>query len=136
MTDLTRTVEDGRYELTGPAGTLTYTPPRIGQRLTDATLSADGDLPPWTVAAGYALDCARAHQNGAEALWAELEVLYAAATETGGPDGCALCGVVERQHAQHFFAGHQGADRKGWVAPDDQTRLARMRARRAARTTA
>ncbi|GAB7053219.1 hypothetical protein [Catenuloplanes indicus] len=52
------------------------------------------------------------------------------------PDACTLCGIPRREHGQHYFAGHEGDDRKGWVAPDNQTRLARMRARRAARTTA
>jgi len=49
------------------------------------------------------------------------------------PNACALCAIPERQHVQHYFGQHLNDDRKGWVAPDDQTRLARMRARRAQR---
>ena len=47
------------------------------------------------------------------------------------PDSCALCGTPERQHCQHYFGRHLGDDvPKGYVAPDDKTRLARMQARR------
>jgi hypothetical protein len=47
------------------------------------------------------------------------------------PDSCALCGTDQRRHCQHYFGRHLGDGApKGYVAPDDATRLARMRARR------
>lgn len=48
------------------------------------------------------------------------------------PDSCALCGIGRREHCQHYFGRHSGDERKGYVAPDTATRLARMKARRAA----
>lgn len=45
------------------------------------------------------------------------------------PDSCALCGVPEWLHVQHYFGRHLAGTPTGFVAPDDETRLARMRAR-------
>jgi hypothetical protein len=52
------------------------------------------------------------------------------------PNACALCAIPERQHVQHYFGQHLGDNPTTYVAPDDATRLARMRARRAARAEA
>lgn len=73
MTTLTRTKTDATkpsYALTGPSGTLTYDS-------AFADLDADGDLPPWVVAYGYAVDCRDSlDQEGEEGLWTCMELLY------------------------------------------------------------
>ena len=55
------------------------------------------------------------------------------------PDGCRLCGVPQRPSTTNGFShgGSRWIDGAGyhlWLAPTDAQRLARMRARRAART--
>lgn len=61
-------------------------------------------------------------------------LIYRASTPypiVAAPDSCALCGTDERRHCQHYFSRHLGDGvPKGYVRPDDETRLARMRARR------
>lgn len=73
MTTLTRYLTDEdppSYRLTGPSGSLTYDP-------TWGDLSADGDLPPWVVAYGHAVDCRDVFdRDGVEGLWACMETLY------------------------------------------------------------
>jgi hypothetical protein len=47
------------------------------------------------------------------------------------PNGCAACGVIEREHCQHYYGLHFGPDRpRGYVMPDDALRLKRMKVRR------
>lgn len=62
------------FNIVGPAGALTYDPTRV-------ELSADGELPPWAVASGYATDMDVALSDGGEAaLWEALEAHYRAMT--------------------------------------------------------
>ncbi|MGH3379522.1 MAG: hypothetical protein ACRDP6_32785 [Actinoallomurus sp.] len=48
------------------------------------------------------------------------------------PSGCRWCGLEEREH---FGRWSRAAGWHGWIEPAQEQRLARMRARRAARTT-
>lgn len=58
------------YSLASEYGTLTFDSYRV-------ELSADGDLPPWSVASDYATDCDVALADGGEdALWQCLEEHY------------------------------------------------------------
>ncbi len=62
------------YNVTGPAGTLSY---ELG-----GGLSADGELPPWAVASGYADEAHAAWNISEDRLWQWLEDHYRAMTET------------------------------------------------------
>jgi hypothetical protein len=60
-----------------------------------------------------------------------MDVVYDRRGAVLPPNGCALCGVIEREHCQHYYGLHFGADRpRGYVIPDDALRLKRMKARR------
>lgn len=49
------------------------------------------------------------------------------------PNGCAFCGAARRMHCQRWSLG---VGWHGWAAPTDAQRLARMLARRNARSAA
>lgn len=69
-----RKTDDGLYELTGPHGTLTYEP-------TWASLSADGDLPPWIIAFSYGQECAAALRLSEDTLWGYMQNHYLVSVE-------------------------------------------------------
>jgi hypothetical protein len=73
MTSLTRSKTDDAapsFTLSGPRGDLTF-------ESETGSLSADGDLPPWSVAQDYANICAGIYAREGEAeMWAWLEVHY------------------------------------------------------------
>lgn len=72
MVTLTRSKSDETfptYSLTSERGTLSYDH-------SFRSLSADGDLPPWVVADGYAWQCNDALMDGEDALWERMQGIY------------------------------------------------------------
>ena len=63
-----------------------------------------------------------------------LVLLELGRTTIASPDGCAVCGWPERGHEVWYVDPHLAPGvPQTYVRPDDRTRLARMRARRALR---
>lgn len=76
---------------------------------------------------GKAVTAGRGHDEGGHKM-----VVWNTVGDIVPPNSCALCGVEWRSHGRRFGARHGGGDGR-YVLPGDALRLARMRARRAAR---
>jgi len=68
---------------------------------------------------------------------AELVLYELGRTRIASPDGCAVCGHPERGHHRWYVEPHiQPGVPVTYVRPNDATRLARMKLRRAERKDA